>query len=166
MLQPANAKAGKGLEGLETNGQPADKCLCGLFFFFSYHEKKVSWRRSRGKSDKMEGEEGGGGWLVEKMIGRVKGNEARWDGWWRREGQWLWRRDTLKERDGKKELGKKTSFEISSGTSRLEGNGQGDCIRDHTHTDTHTQIFWAFSGCFNEAVKMKNELVKSNNSRS
>lgn len=40
---------------------------------------------------------------------------------------------------------KKTSFEISSGTSRLEGNGQGDCIRDHTHTDTH-KYFEPFQG--------------------
>lgn len=36
---------------------------------------------------------------------------------------------------------KKTAFEIATGMSRLEGNGRGDCIRDHTHTDTHAQIF-------------------------
>ena len=160
LLEPANTNTADApasqCQSRERFGEAGDKRAASrqvfvwafvFSFLFPIMEKKVSWRRSRGKSDKMEGEEGGGGRLVEKMIGRVKGNEARWDGWWRREGQWLWRRDTLKERDGKKELGKekkKTSFEISSGTSRLEGNGQGDCIRDHTHTDTHTNILSLF----------------------
>lgn len=69
-------KQGKVWRGWRQTGSQQTS-VCVGFFFFSYHEKKVSWRRSRGKSDKMEGEEGGGGWLVEKMIGRVKGNEAR-----------------------------------------------------------------------------------------
>lgn len=96
-------------------------------------------------------------------MGGVKGNDAWWDGWWRSGGQWLWRRDMSKERDGKQEIKKK---EEASGRSRLEGNGQGDCIRNYTLTTHHTQIFWAYSGSFNEAVKMKNDPVKSNNSRS
>lgn len=43
-----------------------------------------------------------------------------------------------KERDGKQEIKKK---EEASDRSRLEGNGQGDCIRNYTLTTHHTQIF-------------------------
>lgn len=87
LLEPANTNTADApasqCQSRERFGGAGDKRAASrqvfvwVFFFFSYHEKKVSWRRSRGKSDKMEGEEGGGGWLVEKMIGRVKGNEAR-----------------------------------------------------------------------------------------
>lgn len=59
---------------------------------------------------------------------------------------------------GRQKLGrkqKKNTFEIQMMTSTLEGG--------NTHTHTHVNIF---SGGYNEAVKMKNEVVKSNNRRS
>lgn len=50
-----------------------------FFYFFIFLKKteEVSWRRSRRKGDKMSGEGNGvGGRNVEKMMERVKGNEA------------------------------------------------------------------------------------------
>lgn len=47
----------------------------------------------------------------------------------------------------KKDTKLKAAFEMASGTSGLKGNGRGVCIRDHTHTDTHThKYFELFQG--------------------
>lgn len=65
----------------QTGSQQTSVCVLSPFFppLVKKTPEKVSWRSSRRKSDKMEGEgmgRGGGGGNVEKMMGRVKGNEA------------------------------------------------------------------------------------------
>ena len=82
--------------------------------------------------------------------------------------------DTEREREqernseGEKKK-KKTSLKRRWGQAHLRETGEETgFVISHTHTrpDTHVNILRLFSGCFNEAVKMKNELVKSNNRRS